>query len=82
MSASHSPRVPLRLIVPPVVVLFLLLITAVSLQAAPTAAPPPIDQRPPTATLTGWFNILWADGEPGTQSGITKNTGSLEITER
>lgn len=81
MSASHSPRVLFRVSIPFFFALLLILITAVGLPAAPASAPPPIDQRHPTAPLTGWFNILWADGEPGTHCTM-KNTGLPKIAER
>lgn len=67
MSAAHSSRLSIKIIVPLFFALLLILITAASLQAAPISSTPPIGLRPAADTLSGWFTVFWTDGKPGTQ---------------
>lgn len=72
MSAAAAPRSS-RLAAPAIIALFVLVIILVSLHTAPVSSAAPIDSTGTvehgvsTSTLTGWFMIVWADGEPGSQ---------------
>ena len=67
MHTAQLPRFSIRLIASLFIVLFLILITAASLQAAPVSPPTLIEMGNNTATLNGWFAVIWADGKPGIQ---------------